>query len=188
MADRTQLLDWVRLGREHGGARWYPDARETIAAIALRHGCDVDRACDLTALFSPRVPVKRNLGLVESYLGRVPLDRLPTIPSVKASVRVYERGGGIRGPKTSRFARALRGDPHAVVVDTWIIQALDASVPRTLREYLRLAARVQALTYRLRVVSTDTALHSHRNVQACLWVGYQIHRGRAPGTMSNEGN
>ena len=186
--DQTQLLDWVRLGREHGGARWYPDARETIAAIALRHGCDVDRACDITALFSPRVPVARNLALAEAYLGRVPLDRLPTIPSVKASVRGYERGAGIKGPKTSRFARALRGDPHAVVVDTWIIQALDASVPRTLREYLRLAARVQALTYRLRVVSTDTALHSHRNVQACLWVGYQIHRGRVPGTMSNEGN
>ena len=183
MTDRPTLLRWVRLGRENGGARWYPDARETVAAIAQRHGCDVDRACDLTALFSPRVRVDRNLQLVESYLGGIPLDKLGCLPSVKESVRVYERGGGIQGPKTSRFARALRGDPHAVVVDTWIIQALDASVPRTLREYLRLAARVQALTYRLRVVSTDTALHSHRNVQACLWVGYQIHHGRSPGTM-----
>lgn len=187
MTERFTLLQWVRLGHENGGSRWYSDARATVAEIAGRHGCDVDRACDLTALFSPRVQVARNLALLESYLGGIPLERLGTLPSVKESVRQYERGAGIRGPKTSAFARALRGDDHAVVVDTWILQALGIERLRSRADYYRAAARVQALTYKLRRISTFTALHAHRHVQACLWVGYQLHLGRTPGTMNNEG-
>jgi hypothetical protein len=128
---------WATIGRAY--RRWYVVARCVIRRLAddcisdLPHpdkpGVDANdyRAlCDLVAITSPRVGVKRNLKFAwGEFIGQErPSDM---IRSTRAALDHYYRTGEIRGPKTSRFAKVLRGSDNVCVVDTWMGRAL--SVP-----------------------------------------------------------
>lgn len=181
MSDRISLLGLCHLGHEHGGSQWYLNARVAARALADTLGASPERTCDVLAITSPRVRVARSIELTRLYLGGSPVDRIPLLPNVRTALASYEATGRINGPKTSAFARALRGDDSVVVVDTWILQALGVPKLTGLASYRRAADRVRALSYRLR--ATSTAPWAHATTQACLWVGYQVHNGRSPAEM-----
>lgn len=82
--------------------------------------------CDLVAITSPRVYVKRNLRFAWGEFTGQPRPGDLT-RSTRVALDHYYRTGEIRGPKTSRFAQVLRGSDNIVVVDTWIARAL--SIP-----------------------------------------------------------
>lgn len=127
---------YALIGRS--GRRWYRVARSVIRRLA-QHGTDNFAAprgrpedhrehiyrtlCDLVALTSPRCSVTHNLRLAWGEFTR--RDRPADMTrSTRAALEHYYRTGEIRGPKTSRFARVLRGDENVVVVDTWIARAI----------------------------------------------------------------
>lgn len=119
-----RLISLAEQGRQHRG--WYRRARKSIKQWAsIQHNPDewADRFADLLALFSPRTHVYRSIGHALHYLatGEIKAD---VLPSVAASVRNYELTGRINGPKTSRFALALKGKRDAVVLDVWMARAL----------------------------------------------------------------
>lgn len=183
---QVSLIGMVRLGAEHGGVGWYYRAGLAADALAARVGTDPGRTRDVLALCSPRVHVRQSVTLATRYLADG--DTRGMIPSTAAALHHYDRTGEIRGPKTSAFARALRGDPMAVVVDVWILRALGVErPPSTPAQYRRIADRVRSLTYRLRAITTRASgLHAHARVQASLWVGYQVQAGRTPAEMGSE--
>jgi hypothetical protein len=126
--------------------------------------------CDTVAITSPRCAVKRNLRLAwAEFRGKPrPADM---IRSTRAALDHYYSTGKIRGPKTSRFARVLRGDDNVVVVDTWMARALNvpdrhARNPST----QRLAERVVfAVCKRL---SRATGIRwTLAETQAAIWTG-----------------
>lgn len=98
----------------------YPDYPEHVQAARYR------RLCDIVAITSPRVGVKRNLRFAYGEFTGLPRPS-DMMTSIRLGLEHYYRTGEIRGPKTSRFARVLRGADNVVVVDTWMARAL--SVP-----------------------------------------------------------
>lgn len=119
----------------HAYRRWYRVARAVVRRLSDHRHDQLTphvfeypeaaylRLCDLVAITSPRCSVKRNLRFAwGEYIGeRRPGDM---IRSTRVALDHYWRTGEIRGAKTSRFARVLRGDDSVVVVDTWMARAL----------------------------------------------------------------
>lgn len=104
------------------GRHWYTYAESSVRSAAATIGCDPGRLADLLALFSPRVSVRRSIRMTLAYVTTG--HHLPdVICYTRSAVAHYERTGQIRGPKTSAFAMALRGDPTAIVLDTWMARA-----------------------------------------------------------------
>jgi hypothetical protein len=112
------------------GADWYVRAR---AGIEARFGADADLFCDLVAATSPQVDVGVNVRLAEEALRahRAGRPQKPYLPCHAGNIDRALKGEPLSGPKVRAFARALKGDTSAVVVDTWMLRAAgDLSVYR----------------------------------------------------------
>lgn len=117
----------------HANRRWYRVARAVILRLSQKNQTDYYRAgnimlpdnllCDLVAITSPRCFVKRNLLLAWGEFTGQPRPS-DMIRSTRVALDHYYATGTIRGAKTSRFAKVLRGDDSVVVVDTWMARAL----------------------------------------------------------------
>jgi hypothetical protein len=91
--------------------------------------------------------------------------------SHRAALDHYYKTGEIRGPKTSRFARVLRGDDDIVVVDTWMARAIGVldKAARTKASQL-LAERVVAAV-RDRLSASTSVPWTLAETQAAIWCG-----------------
>jgi len=103
------------------GRYWYTYATSEIRKAAELLDVTVKRFSDVLAITSPRVSVRKNIGLAIRYIetGSV----IGMLSGTRAALRHYETTGEIRGPKTSAFAKACRGDLSAVVLDSWMADA-----------------------------------------------------------------
>jgi len=168
------IQEYAEAGKAY--RRWYRQARCIIARIAQLSGFDPGRIADVVAITSPRVSVTRNMAVALAYL----MDGI-LLGDIARSTRVamahYEATGEIRGPKTSAFAKALRGDDDALVIDTHIARAFGYE-PRVARsKYVHQAiGKVVTMIARRRKWTIVEA-------QAAIWAGYyraEYRRGRVP--------
>lgn len=164
-------MDLAREGARHGGRQWYRRARRRIRDYCDATGglvCPWELA-DILSLCSPRVTVAQSVQMAEEYLatGEPPAR---CIPSVRVSILHWEATGTIRGPKTAAFARALRGDRDAVVVDVWVWRALRME-PGGARSYRRAEHTIRCIAGRLGWPPADT--------QAAIWRGVRRHHNRS---------
>ena len=127
MSSVATLVTLAESGRE--SRTWYPDARKQIIAGAVILDIAPGRFADLLSLFSPRVSVTRSVRFAVHY-ARTGQYKPDIIRPVRAAVGHYELTGRIRGPKTSAFARVLRGDDSAIVLDVWMAVALGVDQKR----------------------------------------------------------
>lgn len=127
--------------RGSDGRHWYRYAASQIESAAVLLTVCPNRLAGLLSLFSPRVGVSKSINLTLHYV-RTGQFRYDTMTSVRSAVRHYELTGEIRGTKTEPFARALRGDTSAVVLDSWMAVAfgLDAKKQRFEYGYIRTVA------------------------------------------------
>ncbi len=177
--------------------RWYRVARSVIGRLAdyRMNGAMTDNEsvvrrianrevtqdaygtlCDLVAITSPRTSTKRNLRFAwGDFIGQLrPSDM---IRSTRVALDHYYQTGEIRGPKTSRFARVLRGADNVVVVDTWMARALGMPDKKARNKATQeLAERVIGHVARRREVSLSAA-------QAAVWSGFiriYYNKGKVP--------
>jgi hypothetical protein len=101
-----------------GSRDWYAQARRLIAAEAARVHVKPEYFADVLAITSPRISVSRNWYLTVGYCRT--LSENTMMRSTRAALAHWRITGVIRGPKTGPFARALRGDESAIVLDTWM--------------------------------------------------------------------
>jgi|15BtaG_2_1085339.scaffolds.fasta_scaffold00310_18 hypothetical protein len=114
------------------GRPWYRDAMPGLVATAADLSTSVPYLCAVLAATSPRVHVRRNIKMAKLYLrfgvtsGMLPIARgaLAKLPEDRMCVDLDALTAGL-GPKTGPFARALAGDPDALVLDVWMARALD---------------------------------------------------------------
>lgn len=135
------------------GYGWY---RRIAERLKQYFPDDKDReiVASLLAVTSPRVPMSENINkfiaAYEAYL--LGEDYVDQLPSVEVSVkRIFSEGiNAITGPKTKNFARALLGDPNAVVIDTWVARLLSPLVFNGKRIDTLSAAQYTVLEYVVR--------------------------------------
>jgi hypothetical protein len=99
---------------------------------------------------------------------------LPTdvIKTTRLALQHYENTGIIRGPKTSQFARALKGDLNAIVLDTWMAVAMEIDQPLFTRKWVERYAKEQ-----VRFVA-DLLGVMPAEAQAMIWAGTVREVGR----------
>ncbi len=177
----------------HANRRWYRVARAVIRRlveyrseqlepyVSEYHNIRYRKLCDIVAITSPRCSVKRNLRFAWAvYTGELRPGDL--IRSTRAALDHYWKTGEIRGPKTSRFAKVLRGDDNVVVVDAWMARALGVpDVQARNKSTQELAERVMRFVQRkicLRLGVSDGFHHPVcvvrwplAEVQAAVWAG-----------------
>lgn len=150
------------IGRDH--ADWYRVARDVLGHIAQYRGWDYGTWVDTVSICSPRTSVTRNLQVAYRAMSGGTLTD-DVIRSTRAALRYYETTKVIRGPKTSRFARVLRGSDNIVVVDTWMARALSVDDRKARsRTCQMLAERVIGLVAKDHGVCLSDA-------QAMVWAG-----------------
>jgi hypothetical protein len=155
------------------GRDWYSHAHAEILRVAPHLGVPPQVFADYLALFSPRVSVARSIKWAIHYVRTYSYMHDCTV-SHRLAVMHYRRTGEIRGPKTSAFARAIMGDPNAVVLDVWMARAL--AVPQRTLEYPRVH---RTATSRLICVA-ETLAWSPAQVQAAIWHATVREWGRRP--------
>lgn len=143
---------------------WYERTHDNIVALCRQHDWEVGKFIDVLAISSPRVHVARNFRAAMQYMtyGYLPND---LIRSTHVALAHWEETGEIRGPKTSAFAAALRGEPNALVLDTWMAVACGVDG----RDFGKRRVR-ESCARRIRYVAKLWG-RPVRNTQASIWAG-----------------
>ncbi|HUW96973.1 MAG TPA: hypothetical protein VMW58_14415 [Anaerolineae bacterium] len=164
-------VSMIKLATEgHTGRRWYQDSKASIDAYAMRHGLDAGVVCDTLAILSPRVTVERGVRLAHAWLTTGRADKAMR-HRVKA-LESYAHSGTFGGPKVNAFAMALRGDPHAIVIDAWMYRAARIDKPGV-KAYRHVESMVQD--------AASVLGWPYRETQATIWQGARAYVGYASG-------
>lgn len=156
------------------GKDWYQNAAHICQLEADAIGCNVGMFIDVLAITSPRVHVAKNWRLAVNYLRYGRVDGM--MRSVRAALAHYATTREIRGPKTSAFSRALKGDNDAIVLDVWMA----AFFKHDQRGYSRQAGRIEAESA---IRGAALALGwTCIEVQAAVWYAAVRRARRTPGT------
>lgn len=120
MNHTNKLLHYMRVGMD--GAGWYDNIWPRIQQQYPAHAVLFS---NILAVTSPNATVKGNVYLArkayaQHMAGKDFVGFLPVVVSMLRRVVAGEEAGGL---KVRNFARALRGDLDAVVVDRWMSRA-----------------------------------------------------------------
>lgn len=170
MRSTKHLVKLATMGVDGGG--WYNVASYQIHRYASLLEWDVQRFINVLAITSPRVHVLKNWKLATQYMRDGSTKGM--LPNVAAALAHYEATGDIRGPKTEAFARALRGDTTALVLDVWMARALGVDERKVTSKKNSEAAhrRVKRAALLLGMSVRDT--------QAAIWTGALRAAGHTP--------
>ena len=129
---------------------WYTHCKHAIEA---EFGSDADLFIDLLAATSPRKQVTANWRLafyiyhMRKTHGFLSLHDLKKIPGLMKSQwnNVWNAlmGKPLSGNKVSAFAKALKGDLNAVVIDVWICRWYNFQGTLTNKRYAELTDRIK---------------------------------------------
>lgn len=153
---------------------WYSVAQNEISTICELEQWDAKRFVGVLATTSPRVACRRNIRVTLQYVGTGEF-LANTMRKIQKSVKHFEECGEILGPKTSAFAAALNGDPHAVVLDVHMANLLGVDQ----RTAFRRKKEIAHWTHIIRVVGARLGIEA-RAAQACLWFGHKRNVGENP--------
>jgi hypothetical protein len=151
--------------------RWYDDARAFATTLStIRPVWSLEVSASVVSAFSPRVTWSHNKAKALQYAQGITPKGLRS--HVVAADRCVRDGfDGLRGLKTNAFARAIAGDPNAVVVDVWMCRAADLGKDApTATEYRAIADAIRS------IAATPTVCMAPATLQALLWI---IVRGKA---------
>lgn len=166
----TDLDRWLTLGASN--RYWYQETHDDIQRI-LPHE-RVELIIDLLAATSIRSSISSNVfqmfrALIQYKLGE-PFNGF--LPAVKTGLELVRNGAELPTIKVRHFARAMKGDESAVVVDVWMCQAfgIKGSGGPKEDEYRAIVKAVQQLAHERDVTP--------REFQAMLWAGIRKERSK----------
>ena len=164
------LLAQATLFDLHAAERWYDEAQAFANSLRPSTGWNMEVAASVVSAFSPRVTWAHNKAKATQYAQGITPKGLRS-HVIAADRCVAEGFGGLRGAKTNAFARAIAGDPNAVVVDVWMCRAagLGKDAPNA-TEYRAIADAIRS------IAATPTVSMAPATLQALLWI---IVRGKS---------
>ena len=112
------------------GARWYDEAGQLAASLAVHVDGSLERSAAVISALSPRTAWSRNVAGAVAIMtsGPTAARRLGCISTNVDRATACKRDGyaGLgNGPKTHAFARNIAGDREAVTVDVWACRVVD---------------------------------------------------------------
>lgn len=113
------LIKYAIKGIDH--KNWYYHEHEKIKAEAKELNLCPNFYADIIAVTSPRIQVSRNKPLAKQWI--FSKSEKGMLPNTAKALHIYEKTGKINGQKTSEFAKALKGDYSAIVLDVWMAKA-----------------------------------------------------------------
>lgn len=146
-------------------APWYERANESIRLWASDRGLPTGLVCDVLALVSPRKTVADSVRIGKHWLLTGKL--IDVFGAVRKQFAHWQDTGYINGSKCRAFASALMCDRQALVVDTWIMKALNAPINSTGTQWV-LNGALRRFS-KLSEVSGLPIAHC----QAAVWAGVQ---------------
>lgn len=151
--------------REAGRA-WYPNAYAICEAIG-GGVVPAETVARVMAILSPRCTwrtcVAWTLLLVDAYLTGQPVPAVSTAGNRDKAWRELHGQPALSGQKVTAFARAIQGDPDAVVIDSWTMRSVGLSIHKTV---------TRARQRRITAAYTQAAAvvgESPRDLQAIVW-------------------
>ena len=144
-------------------AVWYHEAQEVAEDVAENLGVSLEIGASIVAAFSPRERWASNVAKALAFSTGKPVSGLGN--NLKMANDALTLGfDALKGQKTNAFARAIAGDPDAVVIDVWMIRAagMDASKGVNKSDYNMLADAV-------RNIASEHGL-TPRTAQALIWI------------------
>jgi len=157
-----QCIMQATLSQVEQAAVWYHEAQDVARTVADNMCIDLERAACIVAAFSPRERWSVNVRkAIEYSLGRIPSGLSNNVAMADASL--VHGFDALKGLKTNAFARAIAGDPNAVVIDVWMCRAggLPTDSPNK-TQYNMLADEV-------RNIAREHGL-TPRTAQALIWI------------------
>lgn len=141
------------------GRAWYPDAADTVAALATPAVPPV-RAAAIVAALSPRERWRRNIQMAADVIARRPVTGLTISVRKAEAIRdgaplTGEVGDALGGhaPKVRAFWRNLCGDGEGVTVDVWATRAATGNrrlaAPTSPQHYREIADAYRAAAKRV---------------------------------------
>lgn len=128
--DASKIPEYVWLGMKD--MNWYQECEQTFRDI---FGDDkIVLVCKLFAATSINTSLKSNITLFRKAYYEME-NGLPIgnyLPNIKMQLQQIREGKDLTGRKINSFARAMSGDPEAVVVDIWLLRAFNLD-----RKYFR---------------------------------------------------
>lgn len=119
--DVSKIHRYVFIGRND--LHWYRDC--TAVFIKLFGEERLELICKLFAATSINTSLKGNITLFRralyEYDNNLPIGRY--LPNIQLQLQQVRDGKDLTGRKISSFAKAMAGDPDAVVVDIWLLRA-----------------------------------------------------------------
>lgn len=166
------IREQFELGKE--GADWYAQALPKIQTML---GDDAEKVIDYFAATSPNATVRANTGFAVKALeqDKAGLPFSGTMGQNITRLEKAKKGETFGGPKVRNFARALRGDKDAVVVDRWVARhwGLDKA---TDKQYAEIESQIKKHAKALGV--------EPRQLQAALWTSAKKLWGRPGDTAA----
>lgn len=157
-------------------ANWYDKALFEIDQICELEGWNRERFINILSILSPRVQVRRNVRMALKYIS-TGTHYSGTLTNIISAVKKYEETSKVNGPKVTAFAKALKGDNEAIVLDVWMARALKVEQKKLKNKGIQKKSQKA-----IHKVAKKIGL-SPRNTQAAIWAGIiQKHNGK-PNSM-----
>jgi hypothetical protein len=157
------LIMQATLAQVEQAAVWYHEAQEVAEDVAENLGASLEVGASVVAAFSPRERWASNVAKSLAFSMGKPVAGLQN--NYRMAERSLELGfDALNGQKTNAFARAIAGDPNAIVIDVWMIRAagMDASKGVNKTQYNELSEAVNTVAKEFGITP--------RTAQALIWI------------------
>jgi hypothetical protein len=164
----STLIQNTTYGDIEKAALWYADAEKVAHEVARNLDTTLEVGASIISAFSPRERWTSNVSKAIAFsLGEKVVGLSNNLKMAETSIHLGF--DALRGPKTNAFARAIAGDPEAVVIDVWMMRAANMEVDSPNKtQYTELSQAIK------RVAKMNEM--TPRTVQALIWI---IVRGSA---------
>ena len=156
------IIMTATLAQTEAAAVWYFDAQEVAEDVAENLGASLEIGASIVSAFSPRERWSSNVAKALAFSQGKPVAGLSNNIRMAEAAKVAGFDA-LKGLKTNAFARAIAGDPNAVVIDVWMMRAagMETDSPNK-SQYALLSEAVVGVAQQFGITP--------RTAQALIWI------------------
>lgn len=156
------LVSTANFAQVEQASVWYFEAQEVAEDVAEILSLPLENGAAIVSAFSPRERWASNVQKAYAFANGKPVTGLSNNLKMANDAKV-NGFDALKGMKTNAFARAIAGDPNAVVIDVWMCRAANAATDSPSKGLYNI------LSDAIRIVADEFGI-SPRTCQALIWI------------------